>query len=27
LLDQGPSRGTYAVNHIGLDRLHKFAEG
>lgn len=27
LLDQGPTRGTYAVNHIGLDRVHKFAEG
>lgn len=26
LLDQGPTRGTYAVNHIGLDRVHKFAE-
>jgi hypothetical protein len=27
LLDQGPSRGTYAVNHIGLDKVHKLAEG
>jgi hypothetical protein len=27
LLDQGPSRGTYAVNHIALDRVHRFAEG
>jgi len=27
LLDSGKSRGTYAVNHIGLDKVHKFAEG
>lgn len=27
LLDSGKSRGTYTVNHIGLDRVRKFAEG
>lgn len=27
LLDSGKTRGTYAANHIGLDRVHKFAEG
>lgn len=27
LLHQGPARGTYAVNHIGLDKVHKLAEG
>lgn len=26
LLDPGPTRGTYQVNHIGLDRVHKLAE-
>ena len=25
-LDQGPSKGTYVVNHIGLDKVHKLAE-
>lgn len=25
-LDQGPSRGTYVVNHLGLDKVHKLAE-
>lgn len=27
LLDQGPGRGTYVTNHIGLDKVHKLAEG
>ena len=26
-LDQGPSKGTYVVNHIGLAKVHKLAEG
>lgn len=26
-LDQGPTRGTYVPNHIGLDKVHKLAEG
>lgn len=26
-LDQGPSKGTYTPNHIGLDKVHKLAEG
>lgn len=27
LLDKGKSRGTYVVNHIGLDKVHKLADG
>ena len=26
-LDGGPSKGTYKTNHIGLDKVHKLAEG
>ncbi|WP_152599770.1 hypothetical protein [Hoeflea sp. BAL378] len=27
LLDPGPGRGTYVINHIGIDKVHKLAEG
>lgn len=26
-LDGGPTKGTYKTNHIGLDKVHKLAEG
>lgn len=27
LIEKGPSNGTYIINHIGLDRVHKLADG